>query len=175
MRENKREKEKTSTLSSIQQDRNELVIQSDNDSLTSATNLENRRAQSRALDEIATRILALLHIQANDMLVQTLTDSIRIKARSTNCTLESAAQRIAARAAFVATQSPPDDWVGWFSDARYEYVVRGDMRLRDRRGEARPICGGSRCAEGWETVQVNGTAVLRRCPDCVRLWSDLGL
>ena len=89
--------------------------------------------------------------------------------------LESAARQIAARAAFVAAESPPENWIEWFADVRYEYVPEGDERLKDRRIEARPVCGGSRCEDGWERVQVKGSAVLRRCTDCAKLWADLGV
>ena len=145
------------------------------DNKTNLANLEEGRSALRVLAEIAMRTLALLHLSDKPLLLETLTNSIKVKARSKSCTYESAAQQIAARAAFVATESPPDDWVQWFFDARYEYVPQGDKRLKDQRLEARPTCGGSRCSEGWETVKVNGAAVLRRCPDCVRLWRDTGV
>ena len=120
-------------------------------------------------------MLSLLQLGDNSLLLDTLTDSIKVKARSKECSYEAAAQAIAARAALVAAESPPENWVQWFFDARYEYLPQGDKRLSDRRLEARPTCGGSRCGDGWETVRVNGSAVLRRCPDCVRLWSDMGV
>ena len=83
--------------------------------------------------------------------------------------------QIAARAAFVAAESPPENWIEWFADVRYEYVPHGDKRLDDRRIEARPVCGSGRCSEGWETVKVGASSVLRRCPDCAQLWGDLGV
>lgn len=138
------------------------------------TNVENRRAQIRALEEISIRMVDLLHLPRNALILEALTKSIEVKARSKQCSLEAAAQQIAARAAFVAVEYPPEDWVLWFQDVRYEYVAQGDKRLDDRRVQARPVCGGSRCSEGWEPVKIGEVTVLRRCPDCVRLWEDMG-
>lgn len=129
----------------------------------------------RALDEISMRMLKLLQLKANPLLLEAVTKSIKRKARSRECTFEAAAQQISARAAFVATESPPEDWVQWFGDAGYEYVPEGDERLGNKRIDARPVCGSSRCQEGWETVKVGDVPVLRRCPDCLRLWQDRGL
>lgn len=136
---------------------------------------ENRRTPKIVVDEIAMRMLQLLELKPNSLMLQTLTKSIAVKARSKGCTYEASAQQIAARAAFVAAENPPEDWVQWFEDVRYEYVPQGDDRLRDRHIEARPVCGGSRCSEGWEIVKVNNVPVLRRCPDCAQLWQDGGV
>lgn len=116
------------------------------------------------------RMLKLLKLEANPTILMELTDSIRIKARSKACSLELAGQQIMARAAFVATESPPEDWLLWFRDVRYTYVPEGDSRLKERRVEARPTCGGTHCEEGYEVVQVNGVDRLRRCPECAKLW-----
>jgi hypothetical protein len=62
------------------------------------------------------RMLTLLELPTNPSLFQIVTGSIKTKARSKNCTYEAASQQIAARAAFVATTSPPEDWVRWFAD-----------------------------------------------------------
>jgi hypothetical protein len=139
------------------------------------SNGENRRTPNRPLDEIAMRVLKLLEIAANQLIFESLTRSIKVKARSKNCSYELAAQTIAARAAYFKTEAPPENWEAWFADAAYEYVPQGDARLQDRRIEARPVCGGPRCTEGWEQVQVNGHAILRRCPQCAQLWADLGV
>ena len=142
---------------------------------SSAANQENRRALSRSLDEIAMRMLTLLQLPTNQSLFQIVTSSIKTKARSKNITYEAAAQQIAARAALLATETPPEDWTKWFADSAYEYVPVGDKRLDDRRIEARPICGGSRCNEGWETVKTAAGTILRRCPDCERLWREMSV
>jgi hypothetical protein len=119
-------------------------------------------------------MLQTFEIPFNDHIFHTLTDSIRIKSRSRQCTPELAAQMIAARAALLTTESPPEDWVLWFADSRYEYVPQGDKRLSIRSIEARPVCGGKLCEEGWEPYKLNGHRRLRRCPDCVKLWKDGG-
>lgn len=147
----------------------------DQSQLNPDSSAKDRPPRSRELEEIARRMILLLEVKLNSQLLQTLIKSIRTKARSKQCSEEAAAQQIAARAAFVASESPPEDWDQWFADVAYEYVPDGDERLRDRHIEARPICGGPRCSEGWETVKVNNVPVLRRCPDCVKLWSDRGL
>lgn len=142
--------------------------------LLAQSSQENRRTQRSALDEIATRMLRLLELKVNYELLQAVTRSITIKARSKGASIEAAAQQIAARAAFVAAESPPENWLQWFGDVGYEYVPQGDERLKDKHIDARPVCGGSLCQEGWETVKVGGLPVLRRCPDCERLWRDQG-
>lgn len=45
--------------------------------------------------------------------------------------------------------------------------------MHDRHVYARPVCGGPGCQEGWEVVKVGGIPVLRRCPNCERLWRDI--
>lgn len=145
------------------------------DHLAPFSSQENRRTPKIVLDEIAMRMLQLLELKPNSLMLQTLTKSITLKARSKGCSYEASAQQIAARAAFVAAENPPDNWVQWFEDVGYEYVPQGDDRLRDRHIEARPICGGSRCSEGWEIVKVNNVPILRRCPDCAQLWQDSGV
>jgi hypothetical protein len=149
---------------------------SDHNSLTaeSATSEKDRRAEKGALDEIAMRLLELLQIQPNALINQQLIRSIKRKAKAKECSFESAAQQIGARAAFVSAESPPEDWSAWFADAGYSYVPQGDRRLQGRQWLARPICGGALCNEGWEPVKVNGIAVLRRCPQCAQLWRDGG-
>jgi hypothetical protein len=133
---------------------------------------ENRRARRAALEEIAQRILSLLKVASNSNILDTITRSIEIRARSRECSIEAAGQEIAARAAWIAGEAAPEDWLAWFYDARYAYVAQGDKALTDRRIEARPVCGGSRCSEGWETVRVGDRQVSRRCPDCVKLWQE---
>jgi hypothetical protein len=134
---------------------------------------ENRRTQRAALAEIAQHILTLLRVDANPNILDTLIRSIEIRARSRQCTVEAAGQEIAARAAWIAGEAAPEDWLAWFYDARYAYVSQGDKALSDRRIEARPVCGGSRCSEGWESVRVGDRLVSRRCPDCVKLWAEM--
>ena len=120
-------------------------------------------------------MLTLLELRPNQLIFETLTKSITVKARTRGCTLEAAGQNILARAALVAAENPPDNWLEWFEDVRYDYVPQGDERLNDRRLEARPVCGGERCTDGWEVVRVGDASVLRRCPDCAQLWRDLGV
>lgn len=146
---------------------------SDPPSLTE-TNAENRRAQSAALDEIVLRMVELLGINPNSQILEVIRGSIRVKSKAKGCTLEAAAQQIGASAAFVSVESPPEDWLEWFADCGYAYVPQGDKRLQDRSANARPVCGGSRCTDGWEQVKVNGTARLRRCETCAQLWRDQG-
>ena len=119
-------------------------------------------------------MLQLLEIKINSQLMQVVTRSIQIKAHSKQCSIEAAAQQIAARAAFVAAESPPEDWTLWFADVGYEYVPEGDPRLKDTQIEARAVCGGKGCTEGWEIVKVGGLPVLRRCAQCEQLWRDQG-
>lgn len=133
---------------------------------------EHRRTQIEALDRIALRMLRTLDLSPNHLLQQALTRSLIYRAKSKNCTVELAAQQILARAAYLVAESPPDNWLQWFEDVGYEYVPEGDKRLDDKRIEARPVCGGSSCEEGWERVKVGGAAVLRRCPDCAKLWEE---
>ena len=85
-------------------------------------------------------MLSLLRIPSSLFLFETVTKSITVKARSKNSSVEAAAQQILGRAALVATESPPENWIEWFADVRYEYVPQGDRRLQDRRIEARPTC-----------------------------------
>lgn len=136
---------------------------------------EERRANQRDLEQIAMRMLDLLQVTAKPLIVEALTRSIELKAKNRQCSLESAAQQIAARAAFVAAESPPEDWGLWFQDVGHEYFAQGDQRLNDRSLWSRPTCGSQRCQEGWEPVRTGEIVVLRRCPDCAKLWADLGL
>ena len=136
------------------------------------TRAENRRAEFAALTEIASKMLQLLEIPPNVQILDTLRDSIRINAKSRGVSLELSGQGILARAAYLSTESPPESWLQWFDDARYEYVQQGDKRLSMQGVRARPVCGGKLCSEGWEPYTVNGARVLRRCPDCVRLWEE---
>lgn len=138
------------------------------------TNSENRRAARAALDEIVIRMIRLLKLSASPLMLETLTRTIQVKARNRNSSLEWAAQHVLARAALIAQESPPDDWLQWFEDARYEYVPAGDSKLKDRRIEARPTCGGTRCSEGWEMVKVGDAVISKRCADCERAWRDQG-
>lgn len=134
------------------------------------TNAENRRAESAALDKITSAILALLELEPNSVIISTLTESIRLRARYKSCSVEAAAQQISARAAFLNAGSAPEDWCLWFADSRYDYVPQGDDRLKGRNVSARPTCGGALCTDGWEIVNVQGEPRLRRCPDCAKLW-----
>lgn len=135
---------------------------------------ENRRTQYAALDEIVLRMIRLLEIKVSPELLQAAGRAVQQKASSKSASIEAAAQQVAARAAFVAAESPPENWVQWFADAGFEYVPQGDPRLRDRHIYARETCGGTGCQEGWEIVKVDGLPVLRRCLDCERLWKDEG-
>jgi len=136
---------------------------------------KDRRTAKAATDQIAKEILASLEIPPNQLILLTLTKSIEVLARTKGYTSQAAAQQIWSRAALLAgSDSIPEDWELWFADARYEYVKQGDSKLKDRRLEARPVCGGDRCSEGWEAVRVNGHDVLRRCPQCAQLWRDEG-
>jgi len=130
-----------------------------------------RRAE---VDEIASKMLRTLEIESNSLLFQVVTKTIEVVARVRSCTVQAATQRIWARAALLAAESPPDNWVQWFGDARYEYVKQGDKRLQDRRLEARPVCGKGHCEEGWRVVRANGHDIAQRCEDCVQLWRDQG-
>jgi hypothetical protein len=100
--------------------------------------------------------------------------TIEVRARSKKTSEEAAAQEIASRGAWVLAEGAPEDWALWIADARYEYVPEGDSRLKDVSIEARPVCGGKRCSEGWETVTVGEVKVSRRCPDCARIWAEAG-
>jgi hypothetical protein len=131
---------------------------------------ENRRAQSGALDEIARKMIALLQIPPNSLNLHIVTDTLKVRARTKNFSLEASAQQLTAKAALIGAENPPEDWNDWFFDARYEYVPQGDSRLGDKRLEARATCGGPRCYEGWEPVRIGTEMRARRCPDCVRLW-----
>lgn len=131
-------------------------------------NGEDRRTQSAALEEIARKLLAKIQVPPNPNTIIVLTKTIQVKARNRGWSIEAAANHILAKAAVVFTEAPPDDWVSWFFDARYEYVPQGDTKLTDRRIEARATCGGTRCQDGWEAVG-NGS---RRCSECVRLWEE---
>ena len=168
-RESERERERTKPTPTPSNQ------QLDDDQHIGETKAENRRARQRALDGIATQMLVLLKVQANPLLLDTLTKSITTKARTRNTSLELAGQHILAKAALYAVESPPEDWQLFFEDVRYEYVPKGDKRINNGHFEARPVCGGSRCSDGWEMVKVGETLRLRRCPDCEQLWKDLGV
>lgn len=136
---------------------------------------KDRRAAIRASEEIALRSLRLLEIHPNPHNLTALAEAIRTKAKSRACSVELAAQQIMARAALLKVESPPDDWPAWIADSRYEYVPQGDSRLNERHIQARPVCGGPQCEEGWERFSVNGTRMVRRCADCRRLWREQGI
>ena len=135
----------------------------------------DRRAQRDALEEIATRALGLLKIDANPLIIEALIDSIKMKAHTKECSFELSCQQIVARAALILSGDvSPENWRDWFLDAGYEYVSKGDVRLSKPSFMGRAICGGPRCTEGWEPVTVGDRQVLKRCPDCAALWSDAG-
>lgn len=157
------------------QHRDELSSETDPSKAGSATSAENRRAERRALDGIALRMLGMLGVPSNPLILDTLVRSIEVRARSKGWSHEQASQSILARAALIAQETPPDSWAEWFEDARYEYVPQGDERLKIRQLEARPVCGSIRCAEGWEAFKRGEIQMLRRCPECAKLWRDLGL
>jgi len=136
---------------------------------------EDRRTLSAGLDALARRILDVLGIPSNSQILQAVTESLRVKAKADGCSIEVAANKIAGRAAIVKRESPPESWLFWFRDARYDYVPRGDKRLNQRAFVVRPTCGGAQCSEGWESVTVNGERRLRRCAACVQLWKDQGI
>jgi hypothetical protein len=136
------------------------------------TERENRNARRTALDELAGAILDKLHIPSNPKILNTLTRSIQVRARSRGWTLELSGSSILARAAYVAAQAQPENWEDWLYDARYDYVLEGDSKLSDRSVSARQVCGGKRCEDGWEIVKVGDREVARRCPDCVKLWQE---
>jgi hypothetical protein len=133
---------------------------------------ENRQTQSAALDALARGILAQLNITSNSNIINTLTKSIQVRAKSRSCTIESSAAQILPRAAGVLSRAQPESWEAWFFDSRYDYVNAGDPRLSDRHSWVRCTCGGTRCEDGWEAITIDGKRVARRCPDCVKLWEE---
>ena len=134
------------------------------------TSEEHGPSRSAALDALARGILGTLRIPANDKILQVLTRSIEVKARSRQWSLEAAANNIVAHCAPFAVESPPESWEEFLYDVRYEYVAAGDPKLADKRIEARPTCGGSNCQDGWETLRIADKTVSRRCPACAQLW-----
>jgi hypothetical protein len=117
-------------------------------------------------------MLGILQVDANPKNLHLLAKAIEIRARSRATSIELAGQGILASAALMATESPPDSWEQWLEDARYLYVPQGDPRLKDIHIEARPVCGGGRCSDGWEMFKRGDQLASRRCPDCVKLWGE---
>lgn len=153
------------------QSSSDLYIGGDSENSDSSTSPESsvsdRRTQEAALDQIARSILAMIEVPANPLILDTLSSTIRFKAKAHESSYELAGQRVAARAAsLVADETIPENWQDWLQDVRYDYVAQGDRTTR----YSRLVCAGKRCSEGWETVRVGDLTVLRRCPDCVRLW-----
>jgi hypothetical protein len=151
-----------------------LEVKTESQNQPRATNAEDRRAQIAALHEISIRVLELVGLPSNPMLLDAVTESVRVKSRSEGVSIEESARQIAGKACIVKRDSPPESWLFWFRDAKYDFVPQGDSRLKDRRYEARPTCG--HCHEGWEyvTVTIDGQPQqrMRRCEDCRKLWAD---
>jgi hypothetical protein len=127
-----------------------------------------------AVAGIAGAIFRILGIEPKPLILQSLSETIIIRAQVEQCSVELAANRIAGRAAMVARETLPVSWEQWLADARYDYVPQGDKRITSKGQMARPVCGGKLCSAGWEPVLVGGERRLRRCPDCAQLWRDQG-
>jgi hypothetical protein len=140
-----------------------------------AANVRNRRSRSEAVQEIATHIVVMCGIDPNPHILEVVTKTLDVVQRNKHCTLEAAVNAVGGRAAALITaETQPNDWLEWFADARYEYVSKEDSKLKDRSVEARPVCGGTQCQDGWEKIRVNGHDIVRRCAQCVQLWQDRG-
>jgi hypothetical protein len=134
------------------------------------TTAEDRRTQKGEVEEIAKDMLALLKVAANSKILNTLVRTLETRARSLGTSEREAGHRLLVKAQIRAMDGPPEDWEAWFSDQRYLYVPEGDPQLTNPRIEARPTCGGSKCADGWEPIKTATGAVSRRCEACVKLW-----
>jgi hypothetical protein len=85
--------------------------------------------ESATAPELVIGVLEILGIPNNDTIFQAVTESIRLKAASSGSSATDAAQAILLKAVLAKKENPPESWLFWFRDARYDH--RGKQQAAD--------------------------------------------
>jgi uncharacterized protein YdaU (DUF1376 family) len=79
-------------------------------------------------DVLAQRVLAILGIPDSPLLFQAVRASVMTKASHAGLTCAVAAQVIAGKGLEAKSAGPPESWLGWFRDARYDQQSRQEKK-----------------------------------------------